>query len=52
MTFTEQSIVLLDELSRRLIALSPNSNALVMEAFLDLFVAVVRVNMLADRVSG
>ncbi|GAQ83769.1 Nck-associated protein [Klebsormidium nitens] len=50
MTFTEQSIVLLDELSRRLIALSPDSNALVMEAFLDLFVAVVRVNMLAGRV--
>jgi hypothetical protein len=51
MTFTEHAIMLLDELSKKLIAFLPESNDLVMESFLDLFVSVVRVNILADRVS-
>jgi hypothetical protein len=51
MTFTEHAVMLLDELSKKLIAFLPESNDLVMESFLDLFVSVVRVNILADRVS-
>lgn len=50
MTFREQALRLILDLSSTVITLLPHQNSLILHAFMDLFCAFVRVNLFSDKV--
>ncbi|KAG0587429.1 hypothetical protein KC19_2G163800 [Ceratodon purpureus] len=50
MTFREQSLRVILDLSSTVVTLLPNQNPLLLRVFMDLFCSFVRVNLLADKV--
>lgn len=50
MTFREQALRLILDLSSTVITLLPHQNSLILHAFMDLFCAFVRVNLVSDKV--
>eukprot|EP00252_Welwitschia_mirabilis_P021329 TRINITY_DN5452_c0_g1_i3.p1 TRINITY_DN5452_c0_g1~~TRINITY_DN5452_c0_g1_i3.p1 ORF type:complete len:1244 (-),score=247.08 TRINITY_DN5452_c0_g1_i3:983-4714(-) len=50
MTFREQSLRLILDLSSTVITLLPHQNSLILNAFMDLFCAFVRVNLFSSKV--
>jgi NCK-associated protein 1 len=50
MTFREQALRVIMDLSSTVVTLLPNQNPLLLSIFMDLFCAFVRVNLLADKV--
>ncbi|GFS44854.1 transcription activator [Actinidia rufa] len=52
MTFREQALRLILDLSSTVITLLPHQNSLILHAFMDLFCAFVRVNLFAGRYQG
>ncbi|KAM7270518.1 hypothetical protein ACFE04_029732 [Oxalis oulophora] len=50
MTFREQALRLILDLSSTVITLLPHQNALILNAFMDLFCAFVRVNIFSEKI--
>ncbi|XP_024388834.1 probable protein NAP1 isoform X3 [Physcomitrium patens] len=50
MTFREQSLRVILDLSSTVVTLLPNQNPLLLRVFMELFCSFVRVNLLADKV--